>query len=74
MEDAVTTEDAHRQLEHVRGALRSRYRGRVSDGDVAEVVDRVSKRFLTAPVLDYVGILTERAARSELDGRSAAAA
>ena len=74
MEDDVTTEEAHRQLDHVRGALLSRYGGVVPDGDVAEVVDRVAQRFLAAPVRDYVGILTERAARNELDRRRTAAA
>ncbi len=70
----MTTEEAHRQLDHVRGALLARYRGVVPDGDVAEVVDRVSQRFLTAPVRDYLGILTERAARHELDRRHSQAA
>ncbi len=65
----MTTEEAHRQLDHVRGALLTRYRGVVPDGDVTEVVERVAQRFLTAPVRDYVGILTERAARHELDRR-----
>lgn len=67
MEDDVTTEEAHRQLDHVRVALLARYRGVVPDGDVAAVVERVAQRFLDAPVLDYLGILTERAARDELD-------
>lgn len=69
MEDDVTSEEAHRQLDHVRGALLTRYRGVVPEGDVAEVVERVAQRFLTAPVRDYLGILTERAARDELDRR-----
>lgn len=67
MEDDVTTEEAHRQLDHVRGALISRYRGLVPDAEVAEVVERVAQRFLAAPVREYVGILTERAARNELE-------
>ncbi|MEZ5411480.1 MAG: hypothetical protein R2761_25840 [Acidimicrobiales bacterium] len=74
MEDDVTSEEAHRQLDHVRGALLARYRGVVPDSDVAEVVERVAQRFLAAPVRDYVGILTERAARVELDRRHRPAA
>lgn len=70
----MTTEEAHRQLDHVRGVLITRYRGVVPDSDVAAVVERVAQRFLAAPVRDYVGILTERAARNELDRYRHAAA
>jgi hypothetical protein len=55
---------------HVRDRLRTRFSER-SPAEVAGVVEKVTQRFATARIRDYVPVLVERISRDELSHRAA---
>lgn len=60
-------QDIDRHMALVRRGLIDRYAGQVGEATVTEVLERASGRFRDARVHDYVALLSERAARRELD-------
>jgi hypothetical protein len=68
----MTTSTARSHEDEAVGRLRKRLQARYSDrtpADVSGVVDRVTRRFATARIRDYVPLLIERISRDELDHR-----
>jgi hypothetical protein len=63
----VAQAHATREVNRVRDVLHARYAKRLPTSEVDHVIDRLAPTFLANPVLDYVGVLVERAARRELD-------
>lgn len=60
-------QDIERQLELVRRGLIDRYADRLGESAVADALERAVQPFRDARVHDYVAVLSERAARHELD-------
>jgi hypothetical protein len=68
----TTNSAAQNHEEQAVGRLRKRLQARFSErapADVSSVVDRVTRRFATARIRDYIPLLVERISRDELNHR-----
>jgi hypothetical protein len=66
--------DAEREVGHVRRALHEQYAHLYPVPEIDRVVDSVAQHYLANPVLDFVGVLVDRAARAELRATAPVAA